>query len=211
MVASMDQHFTKYFSTADLHSDGAELSNELSSNICKAVLAYRAQNNTLPGHIAIYRDGVGEGQVSQVVEREVTDLRRKLSEIYSGENFRMSFIIVTKRLNTRFFQHNRNPPTGTVVDDVITSPIKYDFFIVSQKVKDGTVTPTAYNVVYDNFGLNPDKMQRLTYKLTYMYFNCSNTVRVPAPCHYAHKLAFMVSKYIHRVPESQLQKSLYFL
>lgn len=211
MVASMDRYFTQYFSTADLHSTGDELSNELSSNVCKAALAYRQRNSTLPSHIAIYRDGVGEGQISQVVEREVADIRKKLTELYGGEHYKMSFIIVTKRLNTRLFCNRGNPSPGTVVDDVLTNPIKYDFFIVSQQVKTGTVSPTSYNVVYDNIGIDPDKIQRLTYKLTHMYFNCTQTVRVPAPCHYAHKLAFMVSKYIHQMPKSQLQNTLYFL
>ncbi|EFN76064.1 Piwi-like protein 1 [Harpegnathos saltator] len=174
-------------------------------------MAYQAHNRTLPARILIYRDGVGEGQVSLVLQREIVDLRKKLNELYGGEKYRMSFIIVTKRVNTRFFFNKQNPPTGTVVDDVVTSPIKYDFFIVSQQVRNGTVTPTLYSVIYDNINLDPDKMQRLTYKLTHMYFNCTNTVRVPAPCHYAHKLAFLVSKYIHQSPDSQLEKTLYFL
>lgn len=203
---------TKYFSAVSAHENGEELSNDLSDNICKAVQAYYAQNKSLPMHIVIYRDGVGEGQVQQVLDREVRQIRSRLDTLYGGPNkYRMGFIIVTKRLNTRFFYNNDNPNPGTVVDDVITSPIKYDFFIVSQKVQQGTVTPTSYNVIYDNLGLDPDKIQRLTYKLTHMYYNCSNTVRVPAPCHYAHKLAFLVSKFIHRAPDTQLQNTLYFL
>lgn len=211
-VASLDKRMTKYFSAVSAHTTGEELSNDLSDNICKAVQAYYAHNKNLPSRIVIYRDGVGEGQVSQVMEREVEYIRKRLDRMYGGpDKYKMAFIIVTKRLNTRFFENNDNPATGTIVDDVITSPIKYDFFIVSQKVRQGTVTPTAYSVIYDNLGLDPDKMQRLTYKLTHMYYNCSNTVRVPAPCHYAHKLAFLVSKFIHRAPDTQLQNSLYFL
>lgn len=213
MVASMDKDLTKYYSTIDLHADGNELSTELAKNIYNAAVTYRNMNQTLPIRILIYRDGVGEGQISQVMEREIVELRKKLCELYGGDDkYRMAFVIVTKRLNTRFFQSNQgNPSPGTVVDDVVTSPIKYDFFIVSQQVRQGTISPTSYNIVYDNLGLDPDKMQRLTYKLTHMYFNCSNTVRVPAPCHYAHKLAFLVSKFIHQVPNSQLQKTLFFL
>jgi len=203
---------TRYFSAVSAHENGEELSNDLSDNICKAIKAYYAQNKSLPVRIVIYRDGVGEGQIPQVMEREVVQIKKKLDALYGGsDKYRMAFIIVTKRLNTRFFENNDNPDAGTVVDDVITSPIKYDFFIVSQKVRQGTVTPTAYSVIYDTLGLDPDKIQRLTYKLTHMYYNCSNTVRVPASCHYAHKLAFLVSKFIHRAPDTQLQNTLYFL
>lgn len=58
----------------------------------------------------------------------------------------------------------------------------YDFFLVSQHVRQGTVTPTHYNVVHDLSGLKPDHMQKLTYKLTHMYYNWPGTIRVPAPC-----------------------------
>lgn len=212
MVASLDKRMTKYFSAVNAHANGDELSNELSQNICKAAQAYYMINRVLPSSIVIYRDGVGEGQVPQVMEREVVQIRKSLDVLYGApDKYKMAFIIVTKRLNTRFFHHNDNPPAGTVVDDVITSPIKYDFFIVSQKVRQGTITPTSYSVIFDNLGLDADKIQRMSYKLTHMYFNCSNTVRVPAPCHYAHKLAFLVSRFIHRAPDSQLQNTLYFL
>ena len=59
---------------------------------------------------------------------------------------------------------------------------RYDFFLVSQHVRQGTVTPTHYVVISDNSGLKPDHMQRLTYKMTHMYYNWPGTIRVPAPC-----------------------------
>ncbi|KAL6425964.1 hypothetical protein ACFW04_008931 [Cataglyphis niger] len=212
MVATLDKCMTRYFSATSAHANGEELSNDLSQHICKAAQAYYMTNRALPSRIVVYRDGVGEGQIPQVMEHEVVQIRKSLDVLYGGPNrYKMAFIIVTKRLNTRFFFNNDNPETGTVVDDVITSPIKYDFFIVSQHIRQGTISPTSYSVIYDNLGLDADKIQRMTYKLTHMYYNCSNTVRVPAPCHYAHKLAFLVSRFIHRSPDSQLQNSLYFL
>ena len=48
---------------------------------------------------------------------------------------------------------------------------RYDFFLVSQSVRQGTVTPTHYNVIWDQSGLKPDHIQRLTYKLCHLYFN----------------------------------------
>jgi len=54
---------------------------------------------------------------------------------------------------------------------------------VSQSVRQGTVSPTLYNVISDNVELDPDKLQRLTYKLTHMYFNWSvSTVVLETLC-----------------------------
>ena len=47
----------------------------------------------------------------------------------------------------------------------------YDFLLVSQKVRQGTVTPVHYNIIYDTTNLNADKFQQLTYKLTHLYYN----------------------------------------
>ncbi|XP_047364611.1 piwi-like protein Siwi [Vespa velutina] len=213
VVATLDKNLTRYISAVSPHCNGEELSNDIASHICKFVATYRQYNdNRYPDRIVIYRDGVGEGQVHLVYNHEVKEIRKRLGQIYGSEAaVKMAFIIVNKRVNTRIFYNERNPPCGTVVDDVITSPVKYDFFIVSQHVKQGTVTPTSYSVIDDTVGLDADKMQRLTYKLTHMYYNWSGTVRVPAPCQYAHKLAYLVGQYVHRAPNTRLEDLLYYL
>lgn len=53
---------------------------------------------------------------------------------------------------------------------------RYDFFLVSQHVRQGTVTPTHYQIIEDTLKLPPDIIQRLTYKLTHMYYNWSVSI-----------------------------------
>ena len=88
---------------------------------------------------------------------------------------------------------------------------RYDFFLVSQSVRQGTVNPTSYNMVRDTSGLKPEHLQKLTYKLTHLYYNWPGTVRVPAPCQYAHKLALLVGDSLHKVPSNKLDDLLYYL
>ncbi|XP_076626994.1 aubergine [Colletes latitarsis] len=212
MVASLDKNLTRYFSAVSAHTTGEELSNEFSVNLTKALYNYRQMNNTLPSHIVIYRDGVGEGQIPYVYSHEVEQLKSKLSDIYGDPALvKMAFVIVTKRINTRFFYKQDNPPPGTIIDDVVTIPTKYDFYVVSHYVRQGTVTPCSYNVIADTTGWRADQLQRITYKLTHMYYNWSGSVRVPAPCQYAHKLAFLVAQFIRRPPSTQMENLLYFL
>lgn len=52
---------------------------------------------------------------------------------------------------------------------------------------------------------------RLAYKLTHMYYNWPGTIRVPAPCQYAHKLAFLVGQSLHNDPSLKLSDRLFFL
>ena len=76
----------------------------------------------------------------------------------------------------------------------------------------GTVTPVHYNIIYDTTDLNADKFQRLSYKLTHLYYNWPGTVRVPAPCQYAHKLATLIGDHLHQeVADGNLCDKLYYL
>ncbi|CAJ0967100.1 unnamed protein product [Ranitomeya imitator] len=51
----------------------------------------------------------------------------------------------------------------------------------------------------------------LTFKLCHMYWNWPGTIRVPAPCKYAHKLAFLSGQFLHQEPSMQLWDKLFFL
>ncbi|KAL5239075.1 hypothetical protein ACI65C_006486 [Semiaphis heraclei] len=215
LVSTMDDSHTSYFSCVEPHENGEELSVHFATGITKALAKYRSKNGALPTSIVVYRDGVGEGQISHVHKTEVRLLQTACEQVYGPNSVPFAFVIVTKRISARFFAPtNRgleNPRPGTIIDTVVTDPTKYDFFLVSQHVKQSTVTPTHYQVIEDTLRLPPDIMQRLTFKLTHMYYNWSGTVRVPAPCQLAHKLAFLTGQTLGRSPNTGLDELLYFL
>ncbi|XP_045460997.1 piwi-like protein Siwi [Harmonia axyridis] len=214
MVASMNNNCSRYYSAVSEHLYSEELSHNFAAFVCNACEKYRQTNGRLPTRILIYRDGVGDGQIPYVYESEVQIVKDKLREKhYPGvRELKMCFIIVTKRINSRIFYGEQNPPPGTVVDNTITLPQRFDFFLVSQCVNQGTVTPTSFNIIdFTDFGVDPDKLQIMTYKMCHMYFNWSGTVRVPAPCQYAHKLAFLTAQSLHRPAHPSLNTLLYFL
>lgn len=127
LVATMDlKECSDYFSAVSPHTNGEELSNQLAVDVTKALKQYRDIHGTLPARICMFRDGVGDGQIQYVVEHELKILQAKLIEIYQnsgvGQPLKFLFIIVSKRINTRFFFNYENPPAGTVVDDIVTLP-----------------------------------------------------------------------------------------
>ncbi|XP_052862181.1 protein aubergine-like [Anopheles cruzii] len=220
LVATMyapNQREPRYFSSVEHHSRGEELSNFISTNITKALRSYQSQFGTqaLPRRVIIYRDGVGDGQLNHVVEHEVQTIKKRLTEAYAGNKEeikpQMAVLVVSKRINTRLFLGKSNPRPGTVVDDVITLPERSDFFLVSQSVRQGTVSPTSYNIIFNESGLTSDQLQVYSSKQTLLYYNWSGAVRVPAVCQYAHKLAFLVSQFIKQQPHEALEQRLYYL
>lgn len=83
---------------------------------------YREKYSALPKKIIIYRGGVGDGDIKYVRDVEVANLEQKLKGMYEkeGQKLEMAFMIVTKKINARIFEEDRNPICGTVVDSCIT-------------------------------------------------------------------------------------------
>jgi len=168
-------------------------------------------------HVAGSGGGGGSTSNSGGGDGSVSSLQRKFAQVVP-QDYKpgFSFIIVQKRINTRLFatrgpgQYD-NPPAGTVLDHTVTRYKFKDFFLIPQAVSQGTVTPTHFVVIKESKALPADAIQRLAYKLTHMYYNWPGTVRVPAPCQYAHKLVDLVGEHLHSQPSPELNHKLYYL
>uniref|UniRef100_A0A1I8JF89 Piwi-like protein 1 n=2 Tax=Macrostomum lignano TaxID=282301 RepID=A0A1I8JF89_9PLAT len=220
IVFSLNETFTQYYSYSPIVKGGkAELHNRLEVGFNLALQKFREKNGDLPTRIILYRDGVGDSMLEEVKNSELLQLKQSLSKIYGERMSSLGFkaIVVKKLVSSRMFRKQgsqlRNPAPGTVLDDVITMPNFVDFFLVSQYVNQGTVTPTHYNMIEDvnDANIKPDQVQQLTYKLTHLYFNWPGTIRVPAPCHYAHRLAYLVGQNLMEEPSPQICDRLFFL
>ncbi|XP_051032322.1 piwi-like protein 3 [Phodopus roborovskii] len=211
LVASTKEDLSMWHSQCLFQDAGQEIVSDLFSCLQAALDSWVTNEKEKPQTVVVYRDGVGDGQLQELLKEEV----RQMTYLSSFQSIKLTFIVVKKRINTRFFleekQEIKNPHPGTVVDEVLTREEWYDFYIISQPSKNGTVTPTHYNVIYDTKGLTPNQVQNLTYRLCQMYYNLPGFIRVPAPCHYAHKLAYFVGKAIHRKPAQKLSDYLYYL
>ncbi|KAK8788040.1 hypothetical protein V5799_022181 [Amblyomma americanum] len=215
-VASLNKSLTRWYSRVSFHQTHQELGNALKTHLALSLKQYQEENNSVPERILFFRDGVSDGQLLQVQEWEVGQIQSLLTEMFPGREPQLAFVVVTKRIAARFFSmDNRggylNPPPGTVIDNNVTRPERYDFYLVSQSVRQGTVAPTHFNVIHDTTTLKPEHMQRLSYKLTHLYFNWPGTIRVPAPCQYAHKLAFLAGQSLHAEPHKRLSTTLFYL
>ncbi|XP_036885668.1 piwi-like protein 4 [Sturnira hondurensis] len=214
-VASVNRRITRWFSRCILQRTTTDVADCLKVFMTGALNKWYKYNQDLPARIVVYRDGVGNGQLKALIEYEVPQLLSSVTEARSSTSSKLSVIVVRKKCMPRFFvemNHTlQNPPLGTVVDSEATRPEWYDFYLVSQAACRGTVNPTYYNVIYDDNGLKPDHMQRLTFKLCHLYFNWPGLISIPAPCQYAHKLTFLVAQSVHKAPSLELANSLFYL
>ncbi|KAL1466673.1 hypothetical protein MTO96_042575 [Rhipicephalus appendiculatus] len=161
------------------------------------LLGHYAKKNPkkIPDRILFYRDGVSEGEVSQVYTDEVLCLRNTFTKVFKS-NPRITFVTVQKRHRTRFMVNNSNVPAGTVVETTITQHANQEFFMCSHTPVAGTARPAHYRVIHDDSGLALETLQKITYSLCHMYARCDTPVSIPAPVYYAHLAAARASCYM---------------
>jgi len=105
------------------------------------------------------------------------------------------------------------------VDNTVVNSENFDFFLISQKTNQGLSQATHYHIVYDDYKVSPQDIHEFVYKNCYLYYNWTGGIKIPAPCQYAKKLAFLVGDKLSSnqevfLPENRFIKeirSLYFL
>uniref|UniRef100_A0A669DBC0 Piwi-like protein 2 n=1 Tax=Oreochromis niloticus TaxID=8128 RepID=A0A669DBC0_ORENI len=213
-VASVNSSLTRWYSRVIFQTPNEELIRGFRVCLLAALQKYYEVNHNLPEKIVVYRDGVSDGQLKMVEQYEIPQLI-KCFETFPSYEPKLVFIVVQKRISTTLYSWAANsfgtPPPGTVVDHTLTQKDWVDFYLMAHHIRQGCGLPTHYISLYNTANLTPDHLQRLTFKMCHLYWNWPGTIRVPAPCKYAHKLAFLSGQYLHSEPAIQLSDRLFFL
>nr|XP_058928443.1 piwi-like protein 2 isoform X5 [Kogia breviceps] len=213
-VASISLTLTKWYSRVVFQMPHQEIVDSLKLCLVGSLKKFYEVNHCLPEKIVVYRDGVSDGQLKTVASYEIPQLQ-KCFEAFENYHPKMVVFVVQKKISTSVYlsatEHFVTPSPGTVVDHTITNCDWVDFYLLAHHVRQGCGIPTHYVCVLNTARLSPDHMQRLTFKLCHMYWNWPGTIRVPAPCKYAHKLAFLSGQILHHEPAIQLCENLFFL
>ncbi|XP_052901127.1 protein argonaute-2-like [Anopheles moucheti] len=207
----------RYNCSVRLQGARDEMIRDLENIVHRQLMLYQQYNGNLPERIMYYRDGVSDGQFSEILTIELQALHAAIARIKPGYKPAVTFIVVQKRHHTRFFPHgncpsdgkNCNVPPGTVVDSEITMPDRYEFYLVSHAAVQGVAKPTKYVVLYDDSNCHPDHLQALTYNLCHLFARCNRSVSYPAPTYYAHLAAYRGRVYIkdRRINMNDLEKA----
>ncbi|KAI6685242.1 hypothetical protein NL676_031155 [Syzygium grande] len=218
VVASMDwPEVTKYRGLVSAQTHRQEIIKDLyipkqtpegkaGGMIRELLIAFRRSTGHKPHRIIFYRDGVSEGQFSQVLLYEMDAIRQACASLEEGYLPPVTFVVVQKRHHTRLFPENYNRRDsmdrsgnilpGTVVDTRICHPTEFDFFLNSHAGIQGTSRPSHYHVLLDENNFSADALQTLTNNLCYTYARCTRSVSIVPPAYYAHLAAFRARYYI---------------
>lgn len=104
VIGTLDPEYTKYCSFHSVQPKrGQEIMDNISKHVLQCVKEYQKVNNDIPKTLIFYRDGVGQGQLDLIKQKEIAQITKGLSDAYGAKRPKLIFIVVTKRLNDRFF------------------------------------------------------------------------------------------------------------
>ena len=201
VVASMDGKAGQYAAHISVQTARVEMVSSLEDAMVSLLTTFRQKNNDrMPSTIIVYRDGVGEGQFTQVTTIELNAIRGAVQLMgYTAEAVKIVIVICQKSHHTRFVYEEPtpggrtyiNPCPGLCIDasggvNSIASARLNEFYLNSHAAIQGTAKPCKYTLVHDELGFKTCELELLTYWLTYTYCRANKAVSLASPAYYAH-------------------------
>ncbi|CAE6418353.1 unnamed protein product [Rhizoctonia solani] len=196
LVGSIDSNASHYTAINQAQDSRVEMIYGLEGMVYEVIgrhaywkSSHEKKKNMFPTRLLYYRDGVSEGQFSQILSIELPAIRAACKR--HKINPKITVVVVGKRHHVRFFpthggeDKSGNCPAGTVVDDVVGHPTEFDFYLQSHGGLLGTSRSSHYNVLHDENNFTPDGMQAVSFALCHVYARATRSVSIPAPVYYA--------------------------
>ncbi|KNZ50220.1 hypothetical protein VP01_453g12 [Puccinia sorghi] len=150
-----------------------------------------------PRKMVIFRDGVSDGEFTQVLESEFKAAKGKTFSFGGGSLFEnkklinqvLSLISVSSfscdNLHCVCQKVNRsgNAPAGTVLDHQIGDPNLFDFFSQTQAGLQGTSRPTRYVVLKDESNASADQLQSIIQIISSGFQRATRSVGLATPAY----------------------------
>ena len=223
IVASIDGQMAQWPGEVLSQEAGKEEVAELVKLVQGRLDRWIRENKEPPANILVYRDGVSEGQYMMVLNMELPRIRRAAADIanyrpeykkFAKYKPKITVIISGKRHHVRFYptkaadgDRTSNPPSGSVVDRVITRPLFWDFYLQAQSPLQGSARPCHYIVIHDEIFSDPkispgkpaDVVQELTHNICYMMGRATRSISYATPAFLADRYCERARKYVAAV------------
>ncbi|KAI9738223.1 MAG: hypothetical protein M1834_008721 [Cirrosporium novae-zelandiae] len=197
MTVSMDPAFVRYAARCQTNGQRVEMIAPANIEYCLEPLVQEWLMNVNGGRnpqfVYYFRDGVSEGQFSQVLNEEVRSIKNLLRKRDPHNQPKFVVIICSKRHHIRFFPKSRsdgdkngNPVPGTLVQHSVTCPNEYDFYLNSHSAIQGTARPVHYHVILDETKMSNNFLENMIYEHCYQYIRSTTPVSLFPAVYYAH-------------------------
>ena len=171
VVASTDGDCTQWPASVRRQERPDKIVVDLKEMVAERLECWKKTNGSFPASILIYRNGVTP-EATAVVLNEIRAIEEAIAHVYIGHTLpKVTAITISRSHCLRFYPADEkaadgqsgNPKVGTVVDQVVTSNVPWDFYLQSHpgSPKSGTVCPAHYVVIKNDMGFTADEVQQL--------------------------------------------------
>ena len=189
--------------------------------LLKNALDHFSKNNknTLPETVIIYREGMyNDLSNDKFVKNEIIEIEKFFKGNYR-ENYKPKLTVfnVNKRTNLKFFEKlekdsYKSVPIGTCIDDEVTTPDLFEFYLQCMEYEKGVSIPVQYLCIFNNNeDLTMTDFEEITFNQSYYRWNSSGPTRVPVALANAEEMNRYHSKYLTHDVLNSLKDSPYFI
>ncbi|KAL7199440.1 hypothetical protein ACSBR2_021666 [Camellia fascicularis] len=153
---------------------------------------YVTSGKRKPDQIIIFRDGVSESQVNQVLNIELDQIIEACK--FLDEKWSPKFVLVLS-IYTKL-------KPASVLEQKLLALLSGSLLFIR-----GTTRPTHYHVLLDEVGFSADDLQELVHSLSYVYQRSTTAISIVAPICYAHLAATQVGQFMKFEDQSETSSS----
>ena len=189
--------------------------------LLKNALDHFSKNNknSLPETVIIYREGMyNDLSNDKFVKNEIIEIEKFFKGNYR-ENYKPKLTVfnVNKRTNLKFFEKlekdsYKSVPIGTCIDDEVTTPELFEFYLQCMEYEKGVSIPVQYLCLFNNNeDLTMTDFEEITFNQSYYRWNSSGPTRIPVALANAEEMNRYHSKYLTHDVLNSLKDSPYFI
>ena len=190
--------------------------------LIKNALDYFESKNSkkLPSTIIIYREGTNDSYNDKILKTEIFELEQFFegSDVSYRKDYKPKLTIfnVNKKTNLKFYQkiesNYKSVPIGCCIDDQVTMPEIFEFYLQSMEFEKGTAIPVQYLCVFNNNDdITMTDFEKITFNQSYYRWNSCGPTRIPVALINAEEANRYCNKYLSHDVLPCLKNSPYFI
>jgi hypothetical protein len=220
---SYNKRLNKYYTDSKIVDNKDNPVDDLLLLLGNSLNYFKSVNGgKLPSTIIIYRQGGNESWNEKLIKNEIPEIEKffggKTIEGCYKENYKPKLTVfsVNKKTNLKFYQkldkEFKVVPIGTCIDQDVTTPEVFEFYLQCIQVEKGAATPVQFLCVFNNNEeISMTDFEKITYNQSYYRWNSTGPTRIPVALVNAEEANRYINRYLTHEVLPCLKDSPYFI
>lgn len=181
-ISSADRYYTQYFNSYQFMHGTGEFQKKLKLLFFDLLNKFMNKHKRPPQRVLVLRDAnINPKQMNEEIFLMKETLQScPISKYLMGTT--ICYVHCSSKHNLKIIgEKGKEIKQGTIVDEVAVSEGKFEFYLISQKCKEGIPMATKYTVIHDDSDIKTIDFYSTILKMCFLYYNRLGGVKLPAP------------------------------